>query len=116
MNLALLSLAYAQAGRPGDAVRAATAAGAMPSDSTTSDLVLGRAMLLAQQPADAETFFRRAAAAAPDNPEPLTRLAIVKAATGDLTEAERTLTRVVGRWPSYAPAVQALERVRASRP
>lgn len=113
--LALLSLAYAELGRADAAVRVAAAASEAPAEDDRADITLGRAMLVIQRPDEAASFFQRAADAAPNDPEPPTRLAITKAAAGQAQDAERLLQRVIAKWPSYAPAVNALERVRSQQ-
>ena len=111
--LAVLSLAYAELGRTDAAVRVAATASEAPAENDRADVTLGRAMLVAQRPDEAAAFFQRAASAAPNDPEPPTRLAIIKAATGQLQDAQRLLERVLAKWPSYAPAANALERLRS---
>jgi Flp pilus assembly protein TadD len=69
---------------------------------------LGRAMMMSQRAADADRFFTRATELDPKNPEALTRLGIVKAATGDAKGAVALFRRALAVAPGYEPALRAL--------
>ena len=76
-------------------------------------VLAGRTMLLEQRTAEAEQFFGEALRLAPGDPELLTRLGIAKAALNKLDEADQLFRRALAIDPNLAPAVQALEKLRA---
>src|SRR5207245_186252 len=73
MNLALLSVAYAQIGRSQEAVAAASTAGARSAGDEGVQLLAGWAMLVAQRPEDAERLFAEAVRLNPADPEAITK-------------------------------------------
>jgi tetratricopeptide (TPR) repeat protein len=113
-SYALLSFTYAQLRRVDDAVHAASLAAAGAGDNAGIYLQLGRAMMLAQRPADAERFLSRAVELEPRNPESITRLGLAKAATGQLAEATVLFRRALSVQPGYEPAQRALGGIASS--
>ena len=105
---ALLSFTYAQLGRVDESVRAASIAAAQPGLDANIYMQLGRAMMIAQRPQDADRFFSRATEMAPNNPEALTRLGLAKATIGQGKEAVALFRRALAIAPGYEPAVRAL--------
>jgi predicted Zn-dependent protease len=59
LEMALMSVALAQASRANDAIAAARAATSVAGDSTNVLALVGRAMLIAQRPAEARQYLRR---------------------------------------------------------
>ena len=113
-SYALLSFTYAQLGRADESARAASVAAAQPGVDASIYLQLGRAMMMAQRAPDADRFLTRAIDLDPKNPEALTRLGIVKAATGDGRGAVALFRRALAIAPGYEPALRALAAAPAS--
>jgi len=113
-SYALLSLTYAQLGRADESARAASVAAAQPGVDASIYMQLGRAMMMSQRVPDADRFFTRATELDPKNPEALTRLGIVKAATGDAKGAVALFRRALTVAPGYEPALRALASAPAS--
>jgi tetratricopeptide (TPR) repeat protein len=112
---ALLSLAYAEAGRDEDAVTAAVRATDQSSDAYVLTLA-GEAMLRADRASSAAEFLRQAARSTPNDPQILTTLGSAEAALGRRDEAIRLLRHVLTLAPGYAPARQELARLTGSAP
>ena len=87
MTFALLSFGYAQRRRVDESVRMAQQAAALGGSDEQVFLMIGRAMLPIGRLAEAEAYLTRATRAAPNDPEAITRLGIVKAARGDMAAA-----------------------------
>jgi len=115
MTFALLSLALAQAGRPEPSIDAARRAAAFRSSDAKVYLAIGQAMFGLQQGPQAMTYLEEAVRLAPLNPEALTRLGIVKAASGDVPAAKDAFERALRVAPGYPPARQALARLNEIR-
>jgi tetratricopeptide (TPR) repeat protein len=107
---ALLSLAYAQAGRDEDAVAAAVRATDQSNDAYVLTLA-GQAMLRADRASSAAEFLRQAARATPNDPQILTTLGSAEAALGKRDEAIRLWRQALSLAPGYAPARQELDRL-----
>lgn len=112
MTFALLSLGLAQSGQTEASVDAARRAAAFKSNDPKVYLAIGQAMFGLQQGPQAMVYLEEAVRLAPTNPEALTRLGIVKAASGDLNAATGLFQRALQVAPGYPPAAQALSRVR----
>lgn len=69
LDMALMSLALAQAKRPIDALAAARAATSVAGDSTQVLALVGRAMVLANRPVEARQFLRRRVELTPEDEE-----------------------------------------------
>jgi protein O-mannosyl-transferase len=108
-GLALLSLAYAQAGRSDDAAAAAEAGAERAAGDAAVFVYAGRAMLDARRPKDAEAYLTEAVRLNPSSPEALTRLSESKLALGNRPEATRLLRRALELNPRYPPALRALK-------
>ena len=76
-------------------------------------LTAGRAMVALGRPEEAQVYFDRAMQVAPNNPEAMTRLGLVKAALGDLPTAIQLFKRALAVSPGYPPAAQALAKATA---
>jgi tetratricopeptide (TPR) repeat protein len=107
---ALLSLAYAEAGRDEDAVAAAVRATDGSDDAYVLALA-GQAMLRAHRASAAEEFLERAAKVTPNDPQVLTTLGAAEAALGKREKAARSFRRALSLAPNYLPAKQELERL-----
>lgn len=69
LDMALMSLALAQAKRPEDAMAAARAATSVAGDSTRVLALVGRAMIVANRPAEARQYLRRRVELTPNDEE-----------------------------------------------
>ena len=107
---ALLSLAYAEAGRDEDAVSAAVRATNQSNDAYVLTLA-GQAMLRVHRASAAEEFLKQAARATPNDPQVLTTLGMAEAALGNRDEAARSFRRALAVAPNYVPAKQELDRL-----
>jgi len=110
---ALLSLAYAEAGRDEDAVNAAVRATNQSSDASVL-LLAGQAMLRVNRVSAAEEFLKQAVLGTPNDPQVLTTLGTAEAALGKRRDAERSFRRALALAPNYLPAKHELERVTRS--
>lgn len=113
--VAMLSLAYAQDGRLDESVTAAKNAVSLSPNRPQIQILAGRAMLIAQRPADAERHFSEAVRLDPSNPESLTRRGIARAALGD-RRAESDFRRALIVSPGYPPALRALDQLKHQKP
>jgi tetratricopeptide (TPR) repeat protein len=109
--LAMASVADAEVKQTGDAVRAASAALVRGQNEPMVMMLTGRAMDMTGRYPDAAKLFARAAQLAPNDPDALTRLAVVQAKMGNIGEATRVLNYVVSHAPSYGPARAALAKL-----
>lgn len=82
VDLGLLSIAYAHAGRVDDAVRLAQSASASARGSANVQILAGRAMLVAMRPADAAAYFTEALRLNPGNSEAQDNMDKVRAMIG----------------------------------
>lgn len=110
MTAAVLSVCYARAHRADQAINAARRAANLGGGNEQIFLTLARAMEDLGDLAEAETDFTRASTLAPQDPEPMTRLGLVKAARGDIAGAVALFRRALQVSPGYPPAVQALSK------
>jgi tetratricopeptide (TPR) repeat protein len=108
----LLSLAYAEVGRPDDASRAASTAVQRANGDPNAFVLSGRAMLLAKRVADANAYLSQAVELGPSNPEAVTELGHAKAALGDRAAAVALFRRALTLDSTYAPARDALRAQR----
>ena len=113
MTFALLSFAYARAGRADESVRAAQQAAGHAAGNEQVYLGAGRAMVAAAEPAEAERFYEQAVRVAPNDPEAITRLGLLKAARGDMASAVNLFKLALTIVPGYPPAAQALAKATA---
>lgn len=113
MTFALLSVGYAAQQRADEAEKAAGQAAALGGSDEHVNLTIGRAMVMVARLNEAETYMTRAVQAAPNDPEAVTRLGIVKAARGDMGAAVDLFRRALRISPGYPPAAQALEKAGA---
>jgi tetratricopeptide (TPR) repeat protein len=113
MTFALLSLAYGQKQRVDDAVRMAQRAAALGSPDEQVYLTIGRAMLPIGRLVEADAYLTQATRTAPNDPEAITRLGVVKAARGDMAAAINLFKLALRIAPGYPPAQQALARAGA---
>jgi tetratricopeptide (TPR) repeat protein len=109
--LAMASVADAEVKQTDDAVRAASAALVRGQNEPMVMMLTGRAMDMTGRYPDAAKLFARAAQLAPNDPDALTRLAVVQAKMGNIGEATRVLNYVVSHAPSYGPARAALAKL-----
>jgi tetratricopeptide (TPR) repeat protein len=112
---ALLSLAYAEAGRDEDAVSAAVRATNQSTDAFVLTLA-GQAMLRADRASAAAEFLRQADRFTPNDPQILTTLGRAEAALGRREEAVRLMRRALAAAPNYPPARQELDRLTRATP
>lgn len=116
-GVALLSLAYAEAGNvQGSTDAAAAAAAAAKGGSEPLVYVLaGRASLLTAHAREAESYFAQALRLTPGNPEVITGLGSAEAALGNRGTAEQLFRRALALQPDYAPAQRALNDLTVTR-
>jgi tetratricopeptide (TPR) repeat protein len=113
VTFALLSLGYAQRHRVEESVKAASQAAALGGSNAQVDLMIGRAMVEVGRLDEAETFLTSATRAAPNDPEGITRLGLLRAARGDMRAAIELFRRALSVSPGYPPALQALAKAGA---
>ena len=113
MTFALLSLGYAQQHRVEESVKAASQAATLGGSNAQVDLTIGRAMMDIGRLDEAETYLTQATRAAPNNPEGITRLGLLRAARGDMRAAVELFKRALAVSPGYPPALQALTKAGA---
>ncbi len=112
VSLGLLSLAFAETGRPKDAAQAASAAADRAGNNSSVYVLAGRAMLLAKQPQSAADYLSRAVQLSPSDPDALTRLGQAMIALGKPGDAVQLFRRALTLSPGYAPARQSLDSIR----
>src|SRR5262249_3844230 len=104
---------YAQQQRVDESVRAAAQAATSGAANAQVYVTIGRAMIAVGRLTDASAYLTQATRAAPNDPEAVTRLGIVMAARGEMSQA---VDLFKGGWkssPGYPPAVQALAKAGA---
>ncbi|HXT18649.1 MAG TPA: tetratricopeptide repeat protein [Gemmatimonadaceae bacterium] len=110
-DVAVESLALAQAGRFADASQLAARAVSMRGADVGTAVFAGRAMLVSRHLPEADMYLTAALRAAPNDPRPMTWLGITKAQRGDREEALRLLRRVVSVAPNDEAARSALAQL-----
>ena len=114
MTFALLSLGYAQQHRVDESMRAASQAATLGGGANAQiDLTIGRAMEVIGRLDEAESYLTLATRAAPNDPEGITRLGLLRAARGDMRAAVELFKRALSVSPGYPPALQALAKAGA---
>ncbi|MDB4873695.1 MAG: hypothetical protein JWM41_141 [Gemmatimonadetes bacterium] len=106
--IALLSLAYAQAGQVDHANQAAGTALSTNSSDPTVYVLVGRALQTIGWFADAKQSLERAVRLSPADPQALTRLGITNASMGNGELARRLFRRALEVAPHYPLAVRAI--------
>jgi tetratricopeptide (TPR) repeat protein len=114
-SYSLLSFIDAQLGHVDESVRAASLAAAQGGNDAALYLQLGRAMMIAQHPLDADRYLALSVSIDPRNPESITRLGLAKAANGDITAGIALFRRALSVQPGYEPAQRALASATASQ-
>ncbi len=76
-------------------------------------MTIGRAMMDLGRAAEAESYLTQATRLAPNDPEAITRLGMVRAAKGEMGPAVELFRRALRVAPGYPPAVQALAKAGA---
>ncbi len=111
---ALLSQAYADIGQEGPAVTAATKAVALGDSSTDTRIFqyAGFAMLDVGHAAESERYLTRALSLAPTSERIMTALGHAKVLLGKKAEAIALYEHALTISPGFAPAREALERIR----
>ncbi len=110
VTIALLSVAYAEAGRADDASRAGSVAVERAGDDASVYVLVGRAMLVVHRAQEARALLARAVQLGPDNPEAVTRLGFAERELGNDREAERLFRRAIQLDSTYEPVRKAIER------
>jgi len=108
----LLSIAYGQAGRQDDGVRAAREALRRPSKDPLVIVLAGRGLQASGDIPDAIATLRRAISENPGDPEALTRLGLAELANGDRPAARQLFDRALAIAPGFGLARLGLERMK----
>lgn len=112
VTLGLLSVAYAQVGRTRDAIETAKVASERSGGDASVFTLAGRAMLLANRPADADMYLSQAVSISPLDPDALTRLGTAKLTLGRHEKAIQLFRRALAIDPRYTPAQEGLRSAR----
>lgn len=110
-----LALALSLAGRTGEAIPEYKKVLELKPGLYEAELNLGILLLGANQPADALPYLKSAAEKKSTEPRPLSYLAEVYLLTGDLAQAERTFTTLIGLDSKSAAARSGLARTLAKQ-
>ncbi|HEY2165493.1 MAG TPA: tetratricopeptide repeat protein, partial [Gemmatimonadaceae bacterium] len=114
MTFALLSLGYAQDHRVEESVSAAKQAATLEAGATGSNaqvyMTIGRAMMDVGLADLADAYLTEATRLAPNYPEAITRLGLLRAAKGEMGPAVELFKRALRVSPGYPPALQALAK------
>lgn len=114
-DVAVLSLALAQAGRADQAFRAATRSVSLPGADVATLVFAGRAMLTLRRTTEAVQYLSAAVHAAPQDAHALAWLGIATAQAGKRDEAIDLLKRAAAMAPDYDVPRQALQSLMGTR-